>query len=214
VLNTKTGEKAGMAHDLGRALARELGVPIIIVEYSRVAQVIDALKVNALDFTITNATESRARDVDFSESLLQLELGYLVLPGSPIKSVADVDRPGRRVGVTQGSTSQGALTRMFKNAAVVPAVSLKQAQELLQRRGIDAFATNKGILFEMSDELPGSKVLEGRWGVESLAMAIPKGRQGGMPFLHRFARDMRASGRLQDMIERAGLRGTATTAAQ
>jgi hypothetical protein len=35
---------------------------------------------------------------------------------------------------------------------------------------IDAFATNKGILFEMADELPEARVLDGRWGAESLAI--------------------------------------------
>jgi polar amino acid transport system substrate-binding protein len=202
------GERTGMAYELGRALGHQLEVPVVIVEYNRVAQVIDALKAGTLDFTFTNATEARARDVDFSEPLIGLELGYLALVGSPIQSIDDVDRPNMRIGVTQGSTSQGTLAALFKNATVVPASSLKQAQEMLQQRSIDAFATNKGILFEMADDLPSAKVLPGRWGIEQLAMAIPKGRPG-MPYLRNFARDLRASGKLQEIVERAGVRGLA-----
>ena len=41
---------------------------------------------------------------------------------------------------------------------------------------LDAYATNKASLFEMAEKLPGSKVLDGRWGVEHFAVAIPKGR--------------------------------------
>ncbi len=209
LVRDKTGERAGVAHDLGLELGRRLGVPVKIVEFSRVAQVLDALKAQQVDFTFTNATESRARDVDFTAPLIRLELGYLVPPGSAIAAVGDVDRPGVRIGVTQGSTSQGTLTRQFKSAAVVPAASLKQAQEMLKGRAIDAFATNKGILFELSDELPGYRILDGRWGLENLAIAIPKGREAGMPFLRSFARQMQADGRLQAIIARAGLRGTA-----
>jgi polar amino acid transport system substrate-binding protein len=90
----------------------------------------------------------------------------------------------------------------------VPAASLQQAQAMLRQKSIDAFATNKGILFEMSDELSGSRVLAGRWGLENLAIAIPKGRDAGRPFVNAFAEEVRASGQLQKAVQRAGLRGT------
>jgi polar amino acid transport system substrate-binding protein len=204
-----TGEDAGVAHDLGLALAERLGVPVRIVQYSRVAQVVDALKDGQVDFTVTNASEARAKAVDFTAPLVGVELGYLVPAGSPIASLADVDRPGMRIGVTQGSSSQATLGRQFKSASVVAAASMADAKDLLRRRGVDAFATNKAILFELSDDVPQSRVLEGRWGLEHIAIAIPKGRASAMPFLQGFADDMRASGRLKAIVDRAGLRGTA-----
>ena len=70
-----------------------------------------------------------------------------------------------RIGVSQGSTSQGVLTRELKQARVVAAASLQVAGEMLQRREIDAFATNKAILFELADRVPGARVLDGRWGL-------------------------------------------------
>ena len=206
---TRTGERAGVAHDLGRDLARNLGVPVQVVEFARLALVLEALKAGQVDLTFTNATESRARDVDFTPPLVRLELGYLAPRGSAITSVEQVDRAGVRVGVSEGSTSQGVLTRQFKQAKVVPAASLKVAQQMLQQGQIEVFATNKGILFEMADELAGSQVLPGRWGFENLAIAIPKGRTAGMPLVEAFARQVQADGRLQAMLTRAGLRGTA-----
>lgn len=208
VLAPRTGEAVGVAHDLGLALGKSLGVRTSIVEFGRVAQVLDALKAGELDFTFTNATESRARDVDFTPPLVRLELGYLVLADSAITSIADVDRPGVRVGVAQGSTSQGTLTRQFRNAVVVPAPSLKAAQDMLRQKTIDAFATNKGILFEMSDALSGARVLDGRWGFEALAIAVPKGREAGLPYLRGFAKAQVSSGQMGELVKRAGLRGT------
>jgi polar amino acid transport system substrate-binding protein len=209
VRDPTTGRPAGIAHDLGEALGRELGVPVRMVEFSRVAQVLDALKANEVDFTFTNATESRAHDVDFTQPLVMLELGYLVPAGTAVGSIADVDKAGVRVGVTQGSTSQGTLARQFKQAVIVPAPSLEKAAAMLRQHELDTFATNKGILFELADQLPGSRVLDGRWGLEHMAIAVPKGREAGMPFLRRFGDEMRASGRLQAIVTRAGLRGTA-----
>lgn len=207
--DAKSGEVKGVSVDLGKELAKRLGVPYEQVEYRRIAEVIDALKSGAADFTISNATPARAKDVDFTQTIVSLELGYLVPSGSPIAAFSEVDRPGVRIGVTQGSTSQATLPGLLKNASVVPAPTLKAAVEMLSQRKLDAFATNKAILFEMSDSLAGSRVLEGRWGLEHLAIAIPRGREQGLAYMRKFAEEVSSQGQVTRAAERAGLRGTA-----
>ena len=209
VRDAKTGEAAGVALNLGQALGKQLGVPVQVVEFSRLALVLEALKIGAVDFTLTNATEVRARDIDFTEPLIRLELGFLVPPNTSLTDAGEVDKAGLRVGVAQGSSSQGTLGRVFKRATVVPTASLAHAQQMLLRGELDAFATNKGILFEMNEGLPGFHVMDGRWGVENLAIGIPKGRDSAMPYVRQFARDMRTSGLLQSFVVKAGLRGAA-----
>jgi len=59
----------------------------------------------------------------------------------------------------------------------------------------------------MSAELPGSRVLPGRWGLESFAISIPKGRDAALPFARRFVSDALAEGLVTRAVERAGLRG-------
>jgi polar amino acid transport system substrate-binding protein len=203
-------EMRGLSVEIGRELARWLGVPVEIVVFQRVAEVVDALKQGNADFAITNASPARAEVVDFTPSLVALELGYLSLPGSPVQSIAEVDQPGMRIGVSQGSTSHATLTREFKQARVVPAPSLQAAGAMLQRREIDAFATNKAILFELGDGLPGARVLDGRWGLEHLAIAVPKGRgAAAADYLRDFAQSVRSDGLVRAASTRAGLRGTA-----
>ena len=209
VKDPKTGESVGIALDLGKGMAKRLDVPVQVVEFDRVAQVLDALKDGKVDMTFTNATAVRAKDMDFTEPLVRLELGYLVIGASPLQSLNEIDQAGMRVGVSQGSSSQGVLTQRFKWAKVVPAESLAKAQTMLNTLQIDAFATNKGILFEMSDALPGSRVLSGRWGLENLAIAIPKGREVGRPFVDNFAKEVTRTGELDKAVQRSGLRGTA-----
>jgi polar amino acid transport system substrate-binding protein len=68
-------------------------------------------------------------------------------------------------------------------------------------------ATNKPTLFEMSDQMPGARVLEGRWGVENIAVAIPRGREAAMEYLRRFVEEAQTSVLLSRAVERAGLRG-------
>jgi polar amino acid transport system substrate-binding protein len=207
VRDSKTGEMHGLCIDLGRELAKRLDVAFEQISFQRIAEVIEAMQAGDVDFTVSNATPARAAHVMFSQTLISLELGYLVPAASPIATISDVNRPGLRVGVTQGSTSQGTIPKMLPGAAVVPARNSERAAEMLQRRELDLFATNKPTLFEMSDQMPGARVLDGRWGVEHIAIAIPKGREAAMEYLHRFVETAQTSGLLAEATERAGLRG-------
>lgn len=203
------GESAGVAYELGHALAARLGVPVQVVEFPRVADIVDALQRQAVDFTFTNASAARARVVDFSTPLIQLELGLLVGPGSTVGSFQQVDQPRLRVGVTQGSSSQAVLRQRFKHAAVVPVASLSAARQALLSGELDVYATNKGILFELQQHMPGFRVLEDRWGLEQLAMAIPQGRAAGLSFLQHWVNHELPAGTVATMAARAGLKGVA-----
>ena len=130
------------------------------------------------------------------------------MPGSPVAAVDGLDRDGIRVGVTQGSSSQGVLSKRLVHASLVAAPSTQAAQSMLRSRAVDAYATNKAILFEMGDALPGARILDGRWGLEHLAIAVPKGRGQG-PFLAAFADEIRRDGEVERAAQHAGLRGTA-----
>ena len=210
IRDPKTGEMKGVTLELGQELARRLGVPFEAVVFQRPAEVVDGVKSGNADILFTNASPARAKDIDFTPAMLDIEQGFLALPGSPISTSAmtEVDRPGIRVGVSQGSTSLGTLSRAFKNAKLVEVPNLKSAIEMLKQRKVDAFASNKAILNELSDELPGSKVLAGRFGLEHVALGIPKGRDPGMDYLRSFAREMMSGGYLDRAVETAGLRGT------
>jgi polar amino acid transport system substrate-binding protein len=209
VRDARTGEARGVSYELGRELAARLGVPFEAVEYPRVAEVVEAIKAGRVDFTVTNASPARAKEIDFTSPILALELGYLAPRGSAITSAADVDRPGVRVGVTQGSTSQATLSKTLKSATLVAAPTVKAAVDLLSSGGIDVYATNKAILSEMSDQIAGSRILEGRWGLEHMAIGYPKGREAGAAYLRRFAETARSEGLVRRAAQRAGLRGAA-----
>jgi polar amino acid transport system substrate-binding protein len=201
------GERCGLGHDLGAAFAGRLGIDVDYVIFERIADVILAMKSGEVDFTVSNATAARAEHVDFSQTLISLELGYLVPAQSTLAGADEIDRQGMRIGVARGSTSERTLPSRFANATVVPAASFPIAIELLRNGDLGAYATNKPTLYEMSDAMPGSRVLDGNWGLEHIALAIPKGRIAALDTLKRFVADVQANGQLRELQERAGLRG-------
>ena len=113
--------------------------------------------------------------------------------------------------MTQNSTSQGTIPKLLPNAVVVPAQNYKRGIEMLEHGEIDTYATNKPTLFEMSDQMPGSRILEGRWGEEHLAVAIPKEHAAGLDYIKHFVEDVQANGLLSQAVERSGLRGAVKT---
>jgi len=197
VVDPATRQSHGLTYDLGQEFARRLKVAAEYVTFQRVADVISAMKNGEVDFTITNATSARANDVSFSPTLVSVELGYLVPANSSITGADEIDRPGIRIGVTKGSTSERTLPAKFKNARIVPAENVKVAVEML----------SKPTLFEMSDSMPGARVLDENWGLEHMAIAIPKGREQGRPFVGSFVQEVQTNGLLERIQQEAGLRG-------
>ena len=207
IRDSVSGEMKGVAFDLGRELARRMGVPFEPVLYPSVGALLDAGKTGAWDVAFVGFSAERAKDWDFTALHLELEFGYLVPPGSPISTMADVDRPETRVAVQEKSQPEAFLSRTLKNAAVVRAPSLAGTLDMLKSGKADVIFSIKPSLFEASNQLPGSRVLDGRAGVDPHAMAIPKGRDVGVAYARKFIEDAKSEGLVQAAIERAGIRG-------
>lgn len=207
VSDPTTQQLHGVTYDLGREFAARLNVPVEYLSFKRIADVVDAIKDGKVDFTVTNATAVRAKDVNFSRNLLSVELGYLVPENSPIVRAEQIDGPGIRIGVTKGGTSERVLSERFKNAKITSAESVAGAIDALRHGELDVYATNKAILFQMSQSLPGARVLDDNWGQEHMAIAVPKGREAGQELLDGFVRDVQSSGLLEQIEATAGLKG-------
>jgi polar amino acid transport system substrate-binding protein len=207
VRDPKTGESHGLSYELGKELAKRLSVPFEPVNYQRISEIIEGVKAGDVDFTISNSTPARAASAAFSQTLLTIELGYLVAANSPITAIGDIQKAGLRIGVTKNSTSQGTIPKLLPNAIVIPADNYKRGIEMLTQGEIDTYATNKPTLFEMSDQMPGSRILEGRWGEEHLAIAIPKEHAAGLEYIKNFVEDVQKSGLVERLAAQAGLRG-------
>jgi len=202
-------DSKGVGFDLGKELARRIGVPFEPVVYPSPGAIMDGLKAVEWDVTFFGPTPARASVLDFTAPFLVIEHGYLVPSGSPISTIDDVDRPGNRVGAPQGGSVNAFLARALKNATVVASPSVPAGEELLKSGKVNAFAANKANLFELSDKLPGSRVLDGRIGVDEVAIALPKGREAGMAYLHQYVEQAKSQGLVKAAVQRSGLRGAA-----
>jgi polar amino acid transport system substrate-binding protein len=198
----------GVAYEMGQKLAKRAGIAFEPVVFPSNDKLYEAFRAGNIDLVFTNATEARRAFIDFTPTVLGIQKGYLVRPGSNVQDQAALDRAGVRIGVSRASTTQTELASIVKHATLVPMASLEEGEAALQDGRIEAYASNKAILFEMSDKVPHSRVLDGRWGSETFAFGIPKGRPAALEFVSKFATEERDAGGVRAAAERAGIRGT------
>ena len=207
----QTGELKGASVgiillDIARALGARIGVEILPVGHPTIPEMLTCLTAGACDMGFMGPDPSRT-GVDFSPPILQLDYTFLVPAGSSIQRIADVDRPGVRIAVVSDHASTLTLSRMLKHAQLVYAATPDPTFELLRTGQADVFASIRGVLLAYSTKLPGSRVLEDHYGANLLGMVVPKGQAARLAYISEFIEQAKASGLVQQAIERAGLPG-------
>jgi polar amino acid transport system substrate-binding protein len=209
----KTGAVTGPAADLTQALGQQLGVPFTIKPARGVAGVLDSVKNGDADIGFLAYDPVRAAEVDFSQTYVLAQNTYLVPDNSPIHVVADVDRPGIRVGVGARDAGDYFLTRTLRHATLKrnEAGSTDVALAWLKAGEVDVYAGNRQRMTEAAARMPGLRLTpDNFYGVEQCIIVAKGGTASGtakLAIINRFLDEARASGAIAAAIERAGLVG-------
>ena len=204
-----SGELRGVVIDLGKELARRLGVPLETLTYPTPTALLAALQADQSDIFISVVNPERAKIFDLSAPYAQIEIGYLVAKGVSMSAASEVDRPGVRIALQQRGAADAALTATIKSATLIRAPSSADAQGMFKAGQADAVAGDKALLFTWSEQVPGSRVLEGRIDVSAFGIGVPKGRERGAAYVRKFIEEAKASGFVKAAVDRAGVRGLA-----
>ena len=207
IKDPKSGELRGPALDLARALATKIGAQLEPVEYPRPGAILQGIQNNEWDVTFLVADPARSAEADFSPPYMQTDYTYLVPAGSTKHSVADVDQPGVRIAVPRGDGSDLRLTKMLKHAELARADSVAAIVDMVRAGQVDAYAGPRVVLLKLSEQAPGSRVLdEGFADIVYVAM-VPKGKAGRIAYVSDFMEEAKSSGLVQRTIDQYGLKG-------
>ena len=204
-----TGESRGVAVDLANEIGRRLGVPVEIVAFDSVAALGDAAPANVWDIAFLGSDPVREKIMSFTPAYLELEATYLVKGDSPLKNASEADRAGVRVAAAARANYELWLQRNLKQARLESVKDNETAFEMLRAGMADAYAGLAQGLVNFSAQLPGSRILEGRFMAVQQSIAVPKGRDAGLAYLRGVVEDAKASGLIARAIEKTGARGVA-----
>ena len=191
-----------------RARASASDLPVELVPYPGPGVLADDAGKSKWDVGFLGAEPQRANEIDFTPAYVEIEATYLLPPGSPLKSVAEVDRKGVRIAVPERSAYELWLTRNIKNAELV---RIKGADDAF-KQFVDGQAGRARRLAAAARHGPreAARLAHTRWQFHRR----PAGRRhaerpsrGVRATSSEFIEDIKATGLVAKTIEKNNVRG-------
>jgi polar amino acid transport system substrate-binding protein len=203
-----TGEAGGVSVDLARGLGRELGLEVELILFEKAALSVDAVCSEQADIGFFAVDPARSEGLRFTAPYVLIEGSYLVPRSSALRDNAEVDRPGNRVAVGQGSAYDLFLSRELAAAQVERVANAPAVLQALKAGQAEVAAGIRQLLERWAAHDPSLRILPGRFMVIGQAMALPAGRgQEAAQALAEFTERMKSSGFLAEALARHGIEG-------
>jgi polar amino acid transport system substrate-binding protein len=209
---TPSGDPTGVSPDMAAAVAARLGVPVKYVPYARPGDLADDAEKGRWDIGNIGAEPQRAAVINFTAAYCEIEATYLVPAGSAIRSVGEVDQPGRRTAVTARSAYGLWLENNYNQGELLQFNSADEAIKAFVDQQMDAYAGLRPGLIDVAAKLPGSRILDGQFTAVQQAVGTPKKNAAGYNFLKDFVAEAKKNGLIASLIERHGVEGRLSVA--
>ena len=209
---TSAGDPEGVAPDMAREIASQLGVPVAYVPYARPGELADAAGSGVWDIGLIGAEPQRAEKIAFTPAYVEIEATYLVPAGSPLQTIADVDKRGRRVAVTARSAYGLWLEDNYKEGELLQFDNAEAALKAFDGEKLDAYAGLRPGLIDLQKARPGSRILDGQFTAVQQAVGTARSNAAGATFLRDFVEEAKKSGLVARLIERHKVTGRLSVA--
>jgi len=204
---TEKAEPVGVAPDVAKAIAASLGVPITYVTFKSPGELADQAGKNVWDIGLIGAEPQRAAVMTFSAAYVEIEATYFVPPGSPLKTIADVDKKGVRLVVSARSAYGLWLENNIKNATLIQVSGLDGALNKFIEDRADALAGLRPGLLKDLEKYPDYKILDGKFTAVQQAVGCNKPATEGARYIAEFVEHAKKSGLVASLIEKHKVKG-------
>jgi polar amino acid transport system substrate-binding protein len=207
-----SGDPTGVSPDMALATGARLGVPVKFIPYAKPGEIADDAEKGLWDIGNIGAEPQRAAVISFTAAYAEIEATYLVPAGSPIKAIAEVDQPGKRVAVTARSAYCLWLENNLKHAELVQFDGAAEALKKFDDEKFDAYAGLRPGLIDEVTKRSGSRILEGQFAAVQQAVGTAKTNILASNFLADFVEEAKRNGLVQQFIEQHGVVGRLSVA--
>jgi len=205
--DAQSGELRGVTVDIGRELGRRLNLPVALIGYATVAQLMDATKSGAWDVAFLAVDPARMGELAFTAPYMEVEVTYLVGEASAFQKALDLDRAGVRIAVQERNAADLFLSKALKDATLVRARDESAAYRLFSSGAAEALAGNRQRLLAVAEHSPSYRLLDERFTAIPHAAAVPAGREAAARYVRQVIEELKASGFVANALEHAQLRG-------
>lgn len=182
----------GVTVDLAREMARRLGVDLELMTFDAARKSFEAMASGEADLCFLAIDPARETEVAFTAPYVAIE-GFFVVPeSSQILETSDVDAPGQRIGVKEGSAYDLHLSRTIKHAEIVRGA---EGVDVYLDGGLEVGAGIRQPVEAFVERTPGQRIVEPAFMQIRQAVGVPVSRRSeSVAFLTETVEDLRASG--------------------
>ena len=192
---------SGVTVDLARELGARLGVPVELVCFGAAKDSLAALQEDRADVCFLAVDPARAETVAFTAPYAVID-GVYAAHDASFATADDVDRPGVRIGVKQGSAYDLFLTRTVQHAEVVRGT---EGTGVYAEQRLDVAAGIRQPVTDFAATEPGLRVLEPRFMEIRQAVGTTRARsEETVTYLRAFVEELKADGFVAAALERSG----------
>ena len=199
-----TGKPRGVTVELAKAAADRLHVPLQLVEYPSSDEIAAAGSKDAWDISFMPAEVRREQFVDQGPAYVAYTSSYLLRAGSDIRSAADIDRTGMRIGCIEGTSTSRTITKALQHATLTKFAKADVAAEMIGNGQLDALAMGTEAVEDLSRKLPGTKVLDEVIQSTGVVVVVPKGHAAAGAWATHFLGDAKADGTVRRALDSGG----------
>ena len=201
------GDPTGVSPDIAAAVAERLGVPLKLIAFKSPGELGDQAGNNVWDIGNIGAEPQRAQTIAFTAAYAEIESTYLVPAGSPIKTIADVDKPGVRISVTGRSAYGLWLENNIKHATLVRTDTLDSSLDQFINQKLEVLAGLRPRLLTDVEKVPGGRILDGQFSAVQQAVGTPKKNTQAAAFLTAFVEEVKRTGLVASFITKHKVNG-------
>ncbi|MBB6671899.1 transporter substrate-binding domain-containing protein [Cohnella nanjingensis] len=200
-----SGKVEGFDIDVAKGLAKELLGDESKLELKEVTSKtrIPMLDNGDIDLIVATMTisEERKKQVDFSDVYFKAGQSLLVKKGSPIKSIADIKKGTKVIGV-KGSTSVKNIAEKAPDATVLEFDNYQDAFTALKAGQGNVLTTDNAILYGMASQDSNYEVVGGTFTDEPYGIAAKKGNADLVAFVNDYLKKLQDSGEYDKLYEK------------
>ena len=199
-----TGKPRGVTVELAKAAADRLHVPLQLVEYPSSDEIAAAGSKDAWDISFMPAETRREQFVDQGPAYVAYTSSYLLRAGSDIRSAADIDRTGMRIGCIEGTSTSRTITKALQHATLTKFAKADVAAEMIGDGQLDALAMGTEAVQDLSRKLPGTKVLDEVIQSTGVVVVVPKGHAAAGAWSTHFLQEAKTDGTVRRALDAGG----------
>ncbi|MFI1719140.1 transporter substrate-binding domain-containing protein [Streptomyces sp. NPDC053513] len=193
---------AGVTVDLAREIGARLGLPVELLCFDAARKSFEAMADGRADLCFLAVDPARETEVAFTAPYVVIEGVYAVPRDSALGTVAEVDAPGVRIGVKEGSAYDLFLSRNLVHATVVRG---DEGVDTFRSEGLEAGAGIRQPMTAYAAAHPEVRLVEGRFMEIRQAVGTTVSRSPEtVAFLRDTVEELKANGFVAESLRRSG----------